>query len=193
MLFTSATAGRSDRAQAFTLSDLTTLQIAPAANVSLRGRVTAGQPLIVGFVVPGTRLPEGLERSAADAVARDILIRVVGPSLTQFGIARVWADPDFQIFRDNVRAPNRQWHYPDWSTFTNRYSPDNLPVDTRPNPDGVAAFRKIFSYLGAFPLLDNSKDAADVVRLGPGAYTIVCDPANGDAGGEVLIEVYFLP
>ena len=34
---------------------------------------------------------------------------------------------------------------------------------------------------------------AAVVRLPPGAYTIVCNAPAGDPGGDVLIEVYFLP
>lgn len=189
--FTSASTGISDRIPStndtiFHLSDLATVQTAPTANVSMRGRVSPGQPLIVGFVVPGTRLPDGPTRTQlADSHARDVLIRVVGPSLNQFGLTGVWADPDFRIFRANAPLPNLQWHYPDWSTITN--------ISTRPNPAGVAAFRKIFNYVGAFPLLDSSKDAVDVVRLSSGAYTIACELIPGDPGGEVLIEVYFLP
>ncbi len=44
-----------------------------------------------------------------------------------------------------------------------------------------------------FPLITCSKDVVDAVRLNPSAYTIVCVTAAGDAGGEALIEVYFLP
>jgi hypothetical protein len=189
--FTSASTGNADRIPGanetpFLLSDLTTVQTAPTANVSMRGRVSPGQPLIVGFVVPGTRFPDGTTRTqSADSHGRDILIRVVGPSLAQFGVTGVWADPDFKIFRGNSLMPTLQWHYQDWSTITN--------ITTRPNPGGVAAFRKIFGYVGAFPLLEGSKDAADVVRLGPGAYTVVCETVATAPGGDVLIEVYFLP
>jgi len=41
--------------------------------------------------------------------------------------------------------------------------------------------------------LAGSKDAADVVRLAPGIYTVVASAGAGDAGGEALIEVYTLP
>ena len=114
LTFTSASTGNSDQAPAanenpFLLSDLATVQTAPALNVSMRGRVAPGQPLVVGFVVPGTRSPDGASRTqSADANARDVLIRVVGPSLNQFGLTGVWVDPDFQLFRGNAPVRPQQ-------------------------------------------------------------------------------------
>src|SRR5262249_44785537 len=118
---------------------------------------------------------------------RELLIRVVGPSLAPFGVAGAWADPDFQlcqgttpVSRDSSSVSN-QHHYNDWSQL------DGHSADT------ATAFNNIFNYVGAFPLLSDSKDSADVVRLSPGAYTVVAATGAGDPGGEALIEVYALP
>jgi hypothetical protein len=106
--------------------------------------------------------------------------------LGAFGVPNVWSDPDFQIFQGSTPLvfPNYRFtHYGDWSA----------------DPVGVVAgataagFQKVFSYVGAFPLAIGSKDAAEITQLGPGAYTIVSIGANGDAGGEALIEVYLPP
>lgn len=156
----------------FTLTNLQQFSNAPVSNLSLRGRVSAARPLIAGFVIPGTE-------------ARDVLIRAVGPSLSQFNVTEPWSDPDFEIFRGPTAAARQDIHYKDWSSA--------IPYTNANVTQPVAAFKKLFAYLGAFPLSEGSKDAAEVVRLSPGAYSIVCSAPNGDAGGEVLIEVYTLP
>jgi hypothetical protein len=99
--------------------------------------------------------------------------------LSKLGVTGVWSDPDFGIFQDGAAVQSGDFHYSDWSK--------------EPVGDPAPAFSRLFSYVGAFPLLDNSKDAAEVARLEPGAYTIVASPASGDPGGEVLLELYFLP
>jgi hypothetical protein len=158
----------------FFLSDLAALDSAPAVNVSLRGRVSEGRPLIAGFVVPGPIDPASVGIvPPPQNTTREILIRVVGPSLAQYGITGAWADPDFRLFHGSEPANVNEFHYNDWSSN--------------------AGSKKIFGYVGAFPLLDGSKDSADVVRLSPGVYTIVCNAVAGDPGGEALIEVYSLP
>lgn len=173
---------------AFAFGDLEATRTAPATNLSMRGRVEAGRPLMVGFVVPGTREPgSGIRVESPDATGRDVLIRVVGPSLSRFGITSTWVDPDFRLYDGANLAAVRQFQYADWSSVP------NATGALTPSPASAAGFRKIFDYVGAFPLVEGSKDAAAVVRLSPGAYTIVANPAAGDAGGEVLIEVYFLP
>jgi hypothetical protein len=105
--------------------------------------------------------------------------------LTSFGVSNVWSDPDFDLFQGSTRVPRRDLHYRDWSS--------NAPFDRGVAEGPAAAFRYVFSQLGAFPLLPNSKEAAALVRLEPGAYTIISDPPAGDSGGAVLIEVYFFP
>jgi hypothetical protein len=158
----------------FYLTDLRAMLTAPAVNIAMRGRVSAGRPLIVGFVVPGTPPSDsGDSMPPPGARLQEVLIRAVGPSLSRFGVTETWADPDFQLFKGTEPARVNEAHYGDWGA----------PAESR----------KIFDFVGAFPLVAGSRDAADVVRLSPGAYTIVCNAAAGDPGGDVLIEVYFLP
>ena len=186
------TALTTDIEVSWVLSDLAAAATAPANNLSLRGHVTPGHPLIVGFIVPGTGNENGHFPPPPDARQREVLIRVIGPSLAPFGVTGLWADPDFQIFRGASAVDPIEAHYANWCVAV--LSPSVMP---NPPPDAgtEAAFRRLFSspYVGAFPLLSQSKDAAAVVRLTPGAYTIVCNAASGEAGGEALIEVYFLP
>jgi hypothetical protein len=154
----------------FCLTDLAAAQTAPISNVSMRGPVAPDRPLTAGFVVPGTQ-------------EREVLIRVVGPSLAQYGVTGAWADPEFVIYQGNgLRAYVRQSYGGDWCA---------VPFGSSVSPE--AGMRKIFNYVGDFPLVSGSKDAAEVVRLAPGAYTLMTVTPPGDTGGEALIEVYFLP
>lgn len=179
----------------WTLSDLAAAEAAPVSNISMRGRVAPGRPLIVGFIVPGTTNGDPAAFvPRLDARQREVLIRVVGPSLEAFNVADRWADPDFQLFRGGSVATTNQVIYHDWGMRPGGAVGTQTFPDT-PDPGAEAAFRKIFNspLVGAFPLVAGSKDAAGVFRLVPGAYSIVCQAAAGDAGGEALIEVYFLP
>jgi hypothetical protein len=54
-------------------------------NISSRGNVAAGAPLIAGFVVEGS-------------VGQTVLVRAVGPGLKQFGVTGTLADPRLDIF-----------------------------------------------------------------------------------------------
>ena len=180
----------------FTLSDLSALSLAPTINLSVRGLVSAGHPLIAGFVVPGKKPAFGRPAMPDRAVppappVREVLIRVVGPSLRPFGVTDPWSDPSFKLYREGVPADLNEIIQDDWSALN---SFPGTPQDVK-WPPLQAAFRKIFNspYVAAFPLITDSKDAAAVVRLTPGDYTIVCTTAAGDVGGDALIEVYFLP
>ncbi|MGH8017593.1 MAG: hypothetical protein ACREIA_04775 [Opitutaceae bacterium] len=152
-------------------------------NVSTRGFVSPGRPMIVGFVVPEPADPLVPSR-------REVLIRAVGPSLIPLGVENAWADPDFQVVSLGSAPSSAPNLYGDWTTL--RYL-NGTSLTTEPNPGGQAAFEKLFSEVGAFPLVAGSKDAVDVQRLAPGAYTVIAAAAAGDAGGDVLVEVYFLP
>lgn len=174
LVFSSLTAGNIAGSLAglnpFYLTDLSAAQTAPLTNTSVRGQVSPNRQLIAGFVVPGTQ-------------EREILVRVVGPTLTQFGVANAWVDPDFMIFQGNgLRAYVRQSAGGDWCT---------TPSGSSVSPE--AGLRNIFTYLGAFPLVSGSNDAVEVVRLAPGIYTLMSAAAPSDPGGEALIEIYVLP
>lgn len=170
-------------ASTFSLSDPAVTSRAPAINVSLRGVVDPAHPLIAGFVVPGTKSPPG----TSGVALREVLIRVVGPSLAAFGVAGTWADPDFKLYTGTTEAFVYELHYGDWTMSATGFMP--------PQPDVAAqgAFEKLFTIAGAFPLLAGSKDAVQFVRLDPGDYTVVASALAGDPGGTALIEIYFLP
>lgn len=127
-------------------------------NSSSRGTLSGADAThIHGFVVSGAR-------------PRSLLIRAVGPTLANYGVAGVAVDPQLVIFN---RAGERVDGNDNWSD------------------SGAAALRAATAKAGAFPLTEAGRDAAMVVHLDPGAYTVVVS-ANG-TGGVVLTEVYELP
>ncbi len=174
----------------FHFTDAFGLNSAPAVNISTRGHVSNGRSLVVGFVVPGTSAPVSTFVPPPGTPQREVLVRVVGgASLRSFGISDGWADPDFELFASGSIARTTEFKYSDWNLI-------NYPLggfSANPSPGVVSALKHIFSFVGAFPLADNSRDAVGFFRLLPGAYTIVAAPKAGDTGGEVIIEVFFLP
>lgn len=129
-----------------------------AANVSTRGNVgTGANALIAGFVVNG-------------AVSRRILIRGVGPTLANFGVPGVLADPQITLTNQvtgQVLATNDNWA-----------SGVEAPIIAQAS---VAA--------GAFPLANGSRDSAMIVMLPPGAYTVTLSGVNNGTGVGI-VEVY---
>jgi len=96
---------------------------------------------------------------------RRVLIRAAGPGLTAFGVNGVLADPQIDLFRDQTRIDGNG----DWSG----------------NPLVTQAGQRV----GAFALGPGSKDAAMVVLLAPGAYSVQARGADGGSG-VALVEVY---
>lgn len=198
--FTTAEGGASDSGTgpnvSFSLWPIVAQEHLAATNISTRARVEPGRPMIVGFVVPGVSIqsypppatntftpPAGLKQ-------REVVIRAVGPSLAQFSVSGAWADPDFQLVTpEGSISGNNNVHYKNWAVLPTTPGQPEGAVDA----GSEAGFRKLFNYVGAFPLPTGSKDAVQVARLNPGAYTVIASALPGDAGGEVLIEVYFLP
>ncbi len=103
---------------------------------------------------------------------RRSLIRAVGPTLADFDVANVLADAKLQLFRNGHASPIAE--NDDWMI---------APSAAATTQAALAA--------GAFPLPANSRDAALVVSLEPGAYTAVVSGLNG-ATGVGLVEVYTL-
>lgn len=125
-----------------------------------------------GRVAPGNgALIAGF--GVADYSAR-FLIRAVGPTLASFNVTGTLADPRLTLHqhRDGtsaVVAQNDNW--------------------TEGDGGGLAAAALA---AGAFPLVAGSKDAALIVTLEPGTYSVVVDdPVNG--AGIAMVEVYRLP
>ena len=99
-------------------------------------------------------------------VATKVLIRAVGPTLGAFGVPGVVADPQLTLFNDaSVKIGENN----DWG--------------------GTAELTAAFEAVGAFALPATAKDAALLVTLPRGNYTV---QASGTAGttGVALVEVY---
>ena len=119
------------------------------ANISTRGFVNTGQgQLIGGFIITGG--------------PKMVLIRALGPSLTQFGISPVLADPKLQLFEHSTLLRENN----DWQTNANAA---DIVATTIPPTD--------------------PKEAAVLIRLEPGYYTTVVTGADGGTG-IALVEVY---
>lgn len=100
-------------------------------------------------------------------VAKTVLIRGVGPKLTAFGVGGALADPKLDVYKsDNTKLAEND----DWSAAVGGY----------------------FAGLGAFALDAGSKDAALLITLPPGGYTVQLSGVAGTTG-EGLIEVYEVP
>jgi PKD repeat protein len=98
-----------------------------------------------------------------------VLIRGDGPSLTQFGVPGVLGDPQITIYSGTtVIASNAGWSS---------------------NAATAAQISAVGASVGAFPLVNGSKDSALLINLQPGAYTVQVTSVSG-ATGVALIEVY---
>ena len=97
-----------------------------------------------------------------------MLIRVGGPLLAGFGLPNTMVDPRLEVI-------------PSGQTFV---------VASNDNWGGTAALKSAFQATGAFPFDgDTSLDAAVVVRLPPGGYTVRVTGAD-EGVGEVIVEAY---
>ncbi len=124
-------------------------------NLSVRARAGSGdQTLIVGFVVAGA------------AATKSVLVRAVGPTLTELGILDPLADPQLALF-----------------------NAAGAPIRTNDNWGGAPELHTLFSRLGAYPLEPDSNDAAISTALAPGLYTAHVASAD-TSGGIALLEAY---
>lgn len=119
-------------------------------------------------VLNGSQVIPGL---VLDSPAR-VLIRAGGPALAAFGVPGTLANPRLTVYSGvGVLTSND-----DWSV----------------TPENAAEVRDAARKAGAFAYAEGSRDAAVVLELGAGSYTLV---VAGDAGtsGEVLVEVFRVP
>ncbi len=97
---------------------------------------------------------------------KGILVRGVGPGLTPLGVTGAIPASRLEVFSDiSKMAENDGW---------------------------APALAPVFASVGAFSLPVRSSDAALVLTLVPGAYTVQLTAADG-RDGEGLIEIYELP
>ena len=104
--------------------------------------------------------------------AKTLLVRAVGPTLAAFGLPGTLANPVLSVFDSNNQKIIVN---DDWSQVPN-----------------VASVVSTSTTLGAFALAPGSSDAAALVTLPPGGYTIqVAGVGTGTAAsGVALVEVY---
>lgn len=99
-----------------------------------------------------------------------LLVRGVGPELARFGVTTPLADPRLHLFRRaDLLATNENWG------------------DTRANEIAAGA-----AAVGAFALAAGSRDAALLVALEPGTYSVQLTGST-ETTGLALIELYVLP
>ena len=122
-------------------------------NISTRGRVSPGDDVLIGgFIIRG-------------GASSTILIRAIGPSLANFGVAGALADPVLTIYDRNgvAIAQNDNWQ-------------------TSPQAAQISA-------LGLAP--QNPAESAIYGSVTPGSYTAVVS-GKGSATGIALVEIYNL-
>jgi len=124
------------------------------ANLSVRARTGKGdEVLIAGFtIVDGPRT---------------VLIRGIGPTLADFGVAGVLDDPLIEIYQGSAMIRQND----DWA--------------------GAVDVSQAAARAGAFALQPGSRDAAIVLKLLPGGYTVIVR-GKGDRAGVALAEIYEL-
>lgn len=131
-------------------------------NISTLARINSGTDSLVSGFV------------ISGVTSRSVLVRAIGPTLSAFGVNNALSQPVLTVFNgDRVLASNSAW-----SGSSGAES---------------EALLDAFDRAGAFRLVDNSsRDAALMLSLTPGAYTVQVKSGDGSAG-SVLLEVYDLP
>lgn len=134
------------------LYDLSPNPNSTLTNISTRGAVGVGSNvMIAGFIAANANV--------------DVLVRALGPTLTQFGIGNPLADPTLTLVNSNGQAvaSNDNWK----------------------NTQQAA-----IQATGLAP--PNDLESAVVVSLAPGNYTAIVS-GQGGGTGDGLVEVYKLP
>lgn len=122
------------------------------ANISTRGRVgTADDAMIGGFIIGGTQTTR-------------VVVRAIGPSLANYGVAGTLADPTLEVHDGNggLLAQDDDWRMYQEGQLTENHL---APIDDR--------------------------ESAMILLLQPGAYTAVVH-GKANSTGVALIEVYNL-
>lgn len=142
---------------------LLTLSTAPTrlGSISSRGLAGAGaNVLTAGFAVTGTG-------------TKQMLVRVIGPSLAGQGITGFLADPNLTLLNSAGAVVQTN---EDWGTQVGGAA-------------AVTAIQQATARLGAFALPNNSRDAVILATLNPGSYTVQARGA-GNTSGVAIVEVY---
>lgn len=120
-------------------------------NISTRGPVKSGdEVMIAGFIIAGS-------------AQKDLVLRGIGPSLTQLGVPNAIADPSLTLFDGN----------------------GNLLAFNDDHPSNSQADRDTLEAMELTP--QDTRESAIVANLSPAAYTAIL---RGKTNGVGLLEVY---
>jgi hypothetical protein len=126
-------------------------------NVSARNRVgTGSNVLIAGFVISGS-------------VGKTLLVRGMGPRLSELGVPNVLADPKLEVYN---AAGTKIAENDNWNAALNHLA-------------GRAG-------AGGLAIAPGGRDAGLVLTLNPGLYTAIVSGVD-QTTGEALVEVYEVP
>ena len=126
-------------------------------NVSVLKQVNSGSFITLGFTIGGS-------------TAKTVLVRAIGPGLTQLGVPGVMADPQLTLFNSSSTA-----------------------IATNDDWGGDAALSQTMTRVNAFQISDAaSKDAMLLVTLPPGGYTAQAR-GGSNSSGLVIVEAYEVP
>jgi hypothetical protein len=125
---------------------------AKLANISSRGLVETGDNVMIGGFIAGNQ-------------AMHVMVRAIGPSLTEFGIANALADPTLTLHNAQgaILAFNNDWRESEQIAIEGSGIPPTDP-----------------------------KESAILATLAPGNYTAIVRGVN-DTTGIGLVEVYHMP
>lgn len=147
------------------------------ANQSSRVKISPDSPSATfGFVINPT------EGSGSET--QEMLIRAIGPALTDYGVLNPVIDPIIELRSSNnsevIEIEFQDISYSDGSTWFSKY---------------YQRVSDISSEVGAFPVTlptqpsESSGDQAWIFKLEAGAYTVSVH-SESNRSGEVLIEIY---
>lgn len=138
-------------------ADTATVPSCRLANISTRGFVSTGDNIMIaGFVLGG-------------AGSRQVLIRALGPTLANYGVSGVLADPQIVVYNSagDILGSNDDWA-------------------------GAATVATVATQVGASSISTTSKDAALLLTLTAGVYTVHVKGV-GDTTGAAIVEIYDVP
>jgi acetyl esterase/lipase len=134
---------------------------ASTGNISTRGLVQTGQNVMIGgFIVQGTG-------------TKNVIIRAIGPELTQYGITNALANPTLELHNaaGALIASND-----DWQTTT---------------IGGIITSNQVSDILNSGFAPTDPSESAIIATLPPGNYTAIVQGVNNTTG-VALVEAYDL-
>jgi hypothetical protein len=130
------------------------------ANISTRGFVQTGDNAMIGGFIVVTQ-------------ATRVIIRAIGPSLSQFGVPDALANPQLELHDANSLIGRND----DWQTT---------------QLGGIITSDQVGEIQNSQLAPTNPLESAIIATLGPGSYTAIVRGVNNTTG-NALVEVYALP